>query len=86
MISYLASFGFIGFHNENFNDDFSSFIEIGWRLKVEFWENGYATEGAKACLDYGFGKLGFDKIYSFTAKINERSENVMKKIGMVNSL
>jgi ribosomal-protein-alanine N-acetyltransferase len=75
--------GFIGFHWANFNAQFTPCIEIGWRLKYEAWGNGYATEGAKACLKYGFEKLKFNKIYSFTSKINGQSESVMKKIGMV---
>lgn len=75
--------GFIGFHWANFNSQFTPCIEIGWRLKYEAWGNGFATEGAKACLKYGFDTLGFNKIYSFTSKINLSSENVMKKVGMV---
>lgn len=75
--------GFIGFHWANFNSQFTPCIEIGWRLKYEAWGNGFATEGAKACLKYGFDTLGFNKIYSFTSKINLPSENVMKKVGMV---
>jgi ribosomal-protein-alanine N-acetyltransferase len=75
--------GFIGFHWANFHSEFTPCIEIGWRLKQEAWGNGFATEGAKACLDYGFHTLGLKQIYSFTAKINTPSENVMKKVGMV---
>lgn len=74
--------GFIGFHKATFDAPFTPCVEIGWRLKYEAWGNGYATEGAKACLKHGFEELGFDKVYSFTAKVNQRSENVMKKIGM----
>ncbi len=74
--------GFIGFHRATFDADFTPCIEIGWRLKKEAWGKGYATEGAKACLEYGFKELGFEEIYSFTAKINIPSQNVMKKIGM----
>ena len=74
--------GFIGFHWAVFKAEFTPCIEIGWRLKFEAWGLGYATEGAKACLKHGFEKLGFDKVYSFTSKLNIRSENVMKKIGM----
>ncbi|WP_407309972.1 GNAT family N-acetyltransferase [Desulfosporosinus sp. SB140] len=62
---------------------YSPGIEIGWRLKCEAWGNGFATEGAKACLKYGIERLEFNKVYSFTSKINVQSENVMKKIGMV---
>lgn len=75
--------GFIGFHWARFESDFTPCIEIGWRLDKYAWGNGFATEGAKACLDYGFMNLGFDKIYSFTSKINVKSENVMKKIGLI---
>lgn len=74
--------GFIGFHRATFEADFTPCIEIGWRLKRDAWGKGYATEGAKACLEYGFKNLNFKEVYSFTAKINKPSQNVMKKIGM----
>ncbi len=74
--------GFIGFHWAKLNIDFCPSIEIGWRLDKRFWGKGYATEGAKACLDYGFNHLLFDKIISFTATKNLASQSVMQKIGM----
>lgn len=74
--------GFIGFHRPTFDADFTPCIEIGWRLKQEAWGKGYATEGAAACLQYGFNELGFTDIYSFTADVNNPSKNVMEKIGM----
>ena len=74
--------GFIGFHTATFDAKFTPCVEIGWRLKYKAWGNGYATEGAKACLKYGFDTLDFDKVYSFTSKVNIQSQNVMKKIGM----
>lgn len=74
--------GFIGFHKASFSAGFTPCIEIGWRLCKSAWGNGYATEGAKACLVYGFENLGFEEVYSFTASINLPSENVMKKIGL----
>lgn len=43
---------------------------------------GNATEGAAACLQYGFSKLGFHDVYSFTADVNKPSKKVMMKIGM----
>lgn len=74
--------GFIGFHRATFEADFTPCIEIGWRLKKEAWGKGYATEGAKACLKYGFNTLNFNNVYSFTADVNKPSINVMIKIGM----
>lgn len=74
--------GFIGFHEATFEADFTPCIEIGWRLKKEAWGKGYASEGAAACMEYGFIELGFRNVYSFTADVNQPSKNVMRKIGM----
>lgn len=72
--------GFIGFLIATFEAEFTPCVEIGWRLDNKYWNKGYVTEGAKACLEYGFNNLGLDSIYSFTAEINIPSQNVMKKI------
>ena len=61
---------------------FSPAIEIGWRLAFEFWDQGYATEGALGALRFGFDRLQFNEIVAFTAALNTRSQKVMKKIGM----
>ena len=74
--------GFIGFIHQTFESDFTPCSEISWRLRPEFWGKGYATEGAMACLDYGFNYLDFQSVYSFTATVNTRSERVMQKIGL----
>lgn len=78
--------GFIGFWRPSIELrtqlGIDPFVEIGWRLRKESWNKGYATEGAKACLDFGFNQLNLKEIYSFTTKVNLRSESVMQKIGM----
>ena len=74
--------GFIGIAWNTMEATFTPCAEIGWRLKKSAWGKGYATEGAKRCLRYGFEELQLSEIYSFTATLNERSERVMQKIGM----
>lgn len=74
--------GFVGLCRPGFEAFFTPCVEIGWRLRREAWGFGYATEGAGACLAYGFRELGLDRIYAFTAVDNARSERVMQKIGM----
>lgn len=74
--------GFIGFSHPRFESYFTPCVEIGWRLCAKYWGKGLATEGARACLEYGFTTLNFDKVYSFTAVPNIPSVNVMKKIGL----
>lgn len=75
--------GFTGFHNFAFDVDFAPGIEILWRLKQEYWGQGYATEAAKACLIYAKEHLPFSTVYSFTSLLNKRSQRVMQKIGMM---
>lgn len=74
--------GFIGFHWARMDVDFCPCIEIGWRLQKHCWGRGYATEGARACLQHGFEVLGFQRVYSFTAAENATSQRVMQKLGM----
>lgn len=74
--------GYVGFHGFDFEAAFSPGIEIGWRLSRKYWNQGYATEAAKACIDYARKHRLFDEIYSFTVVCNHRSERVMQKIGM----
>lgn len=74
--------GFIGLNYVDFPAPFTPAVEVGWRLAFDFWGKGYATEGAKACLEYGFGVLKFEEIISFTAVQNLRSRAVMERIGM----
>lgn len=74
--------GFIGLTHPRFESFFTPCVEIGWRLHPDAWGKGYATEGARACLEYAFGHLKLSEVYSMTALPNKRSENVMLKIGM----
>ena len=57
-------------------------VEIGWRLRKEFWNRGYATEAAQACLDFAFQQAGLSEVYSFTSFLNLPSQKVMQKLGM----
>jgi RimJ/RimL family protein N-acetyltransferase len=74
--------GYVGFHRIAFDVPFSPNWEIGWRISDKYWHKGYATEAAKACINYAREKRFCDKLYSFTAVPNIPSENVMKRIGM----
>ncbi len=80
-IKGVASFaGFIGLAIPQFEAHFTPCVEIGWRLAVEHWGNGYAPEGARAVAAFGFKTL--DEIVSLTVPENVASRRVMEKIGM----
>jgi RimJ/RimL family protein N-acetyltransferase len=66
-----------------FETNFTPCVEIGYRLRTEFWGRGLATEGARAALQYGFGSLELQEIVAFTIPANARSRRVMEKIGLV---
>ncbi|HYI74158.1 MAG TPA: GNAT family N-acetyltransferase [Gaiellaceae bacterium] len=77
--------GFVGLAESRFAARFTPVLEIGWGLSREHWGRGYATEGARAAITFGFDELGLDEIAAFTASVNDRSRSVMKRLGMTHS-
>jgi len=74
--------GFIGLKYQEFKAPHTPATDIGWRIRNEFWGQGYATEGAKRCLQYAFAVLGLNRVVSHCPVVNTASEHVMRKIGM----
>jgi ribosomal-protein-alanine N-acetyltransferase len=58
-------------------------IEIYYGLSRDYWGKGFATEAAKALLDYGFGLIGLDKIVAIVMPENIASKKVIEKMGMI---
>ena len=54
IIGKIKFIGFVGLRFRDFEAPFTPCVEIGWRLASEHWGKGFATEGSKAALDYGF--------------------------------
>jgi RimJ/RimL family protein N-acetyltransferase len=77
--------GFIGLAVPSFEAHFTPCVEIGWRLTVDYWGRGLATEGARAVVKYSFGELALDELVSFTVPANIRSCRLMEKIGMTSN-
>lgn len=77
-----AFIGFVGLHKVTFDVDFAPDVEIGWRLLPEYHGRGYATEAAKACLEFARDTIGLKAVCSFTSLPNKASERVMQKTGM----
>lgn len=61
---------------------FTPAVEIAWRLARVHWGQGYASEAARAALDYGFAALGLAEIVAVTVPANSRSRRVMERLGM----
>jgi RimJ/RimL family protein N-acetyltransferase len=55
--------------------------ELGYWLGVPFWGHGYATEAARAVIDYAFAELGHDALQSGARVSNPASRRVLEKCG-----
>jgi ribosomal-protein-alanine N-acetyltransferase len=56
--------------------------EMGWAFGVEFRGQGYATEAARALMDYGFRSLGLNRVHADTGTDNHASQRLMERLGM----
>ncbi|MBN1399922.1 MAG: GNAT family N-acetyltransferase [Anaerolineae bacterium] len=56
--------------------------EIGWIIAREHQGRGYATEAARALIDYGFGRMKLHRIVATCNPENAASWRVMQKLGM----
>jgi hypothetical protein len=57
-------------------------LEIGWRLVPEHNGKGYATEAAKAIVDYAVERVGASYLVAVADPENIASQRVMKRLGM----
>ncbi len=55
--------------------------ELGYWIGRAFWNQGFATEGARAMVDYGFETLGLRRIHAGYFAGNEASGVVQRKLG-----
>lgn len=65
-----------------FENNHVNFYDVGYRLIPTYWGKGYATESAKAALQYGFEVLALNEIYGSANIENTPSRNVLQKCGL----
>jgi RimJ/RimL family protein N-acetyltransferase len=56
-------------------------IEVGWTLGKDHWGQGYATEAARAALDYAFLTQPLERVISVIQVDNAASQSVAARIG-----
>lgn len=71
---------FVGWCGLKLNEE--EFIDLGFRFYRKEWGKGYATESAKASLEYGFKNLNIDEIIGRASFENGASVKVLEKLGM----
>ena len=70
--------GWGGLQHFNHGDE----IEVGYAFAQAYWGQGFATELASACVQFGFNQLGLNRIIAVADEANMASRRVMEKIGM----
>ena len=58
-------------------------LEIFYSLTPGAWGRGYATEAARAVVEYGLGPLGLPEVLAEVDEGNAASVAVVKRLGMV---
>lgn len=56
--------------------------ELGYWIAFDSWGRGYATEAARAVLEFAYGTLGLERIEATYMTRNPASARVMQKLGM----
>jgi RimJ/RimL family protein N-acetyltransferase len=56
--------------------------ELGYWIGVPHWGNGYATEAARALIDFAFRRLDLNRIHAHHFARNPASGRVLTKCGM----
>jgi [ribosomal protein S5]-alanine N-acetyltransferase len=57
-------------------------LEVGYHFHRDHWGHGYATEAAKACIDYAFSNAGVDRVISLIRPENVPSQRVAERNGL----
>lgn len=77
-----ADHAYLGFCGLRYDPDLEE-TDLGFRLPREYWGQGYATEAARACVQYGFESLGLKTIVGRARRENLASIRVLEKAGFV---
>jgi RimJ/RimL family protein N-acetyltransferase/GrpB-like predicted nucleotidyltransferase (UPF0157 family) len=73
-----AFLGTCGYHNWDKNNNI---CEIGYDLYKDYWGKGYMTEALQEVIKFGFEKMGLNRIQGFIHTQNEKSLNVLFRLG-----
>jgi RimJ/RimL family protein N-acetyltransferase len=58
-------------------------VDLGYRLRRPSWRQGYATEGARALVDYAFRRPEVRRVVACALAVNVASVRVLEKCGLL---
>jgi|HubBroStandDraft_4_1064222.scaffolds.fasta_scaffold17949_2 RimJ/RimL family protein N-acetyltransferase len=56
--------------------------DLGYRILRRHWRRGYASEGARELIRYGFEEMSLDRIFAQTMAVNAASRATMAAVGL----
>jgi RimJ/RimL family protein N-acetyltransferase len=77
-----AFIGLVGLVHARADMPLAPCVEVAWRIASPHWGQGYATEAARASVEFGFHHHHLDEILAWTSRDNHASQRVMEKLGM----
>ena len=80
VVESLATGEAIGRSGLNWWEEFGE-TEVGWTFAREHWGKGYATEAARAVLNWGFNTLELERITAMIRPGNQPSIAVAERLG-----
>ncbi len=72
---------FLGFCGLKYHPN-EEITEVGFRFYQKYWNQGFATESALACINFGFSNLQLPAIYAHAHILNVASQRVLEKCGL----
>lgn len=72
---------FIGWCGLKYTEEKKEY-DVGFRFFKRYWNQGYATESAKFCIDIGFNEFKINSIVGRAMKQNLASIRVLEKVGL----
>ncbi|AQW95807.1 GNAT family N-acetyltransferase [Elizabethkingia anophelis] len=72
---------FVGWCGLKYNSSTDE-TDVGFRFFEHYWNKGFATESAGACIDYGFKSLNLNAVVGRAMQDNTASVKVLEKLGM----
>ena len=77
--------GLSGINRETFLDDRNDedTVELGYLIREDYQNKGYATEVCKAIVDYAFNELAKKRVYAQVDDGNLISRKLLKKLGFL---
>ncbi|MCT4178955.1 GNAT family N-acetyltransferase [Elizabethkingia anophelis] len=72
---------FVGWCGLKYNSSTDE-TDVGFRFFEHYWNKGFATESAGACIDYGFKNLNLNTVLGRAMQDNAASVKILEKLGM----